>query len=221
MVAQTADDVMVGLGPVSTGEKKVALLMLSTIVVWATETWHGIDTDLVGIMAGITVLLPGVGVLQAKDAFRKIGWDTVIFVAAALSFGEVTGKTAVSGLLVATMAVILNAGHSEISFLMMLLVVGFLGRLLLRSGAANAAVLLIPAVQLAKGLGYNAALVGMVFPLCVAGIFIYQHAFGLVAYDYGTFEEPDFILACLVRYVALAAAIAVGYYLWWPLLAPL
>ena len=61
-------------------------------------------------------------------------------------------------------------------------------------------------------------LIGVLFPLCLSGTFIYQHAFGLIAYDYGTFEEPDYLLGSLVRHLALVAAILVGYYVWWPLL---
>jgi hypothetical protein len=37
----------------------------------------------------------------------------------------------------------------------------------------------------------------------LAGIFIYQHTYGLICYDYGAFEEGDFIKASIIRYVAV------------------
>jgi di/tricarboxylate transporter len=101
--------------------------------------------------------------------------------------------------------------------LLLLLVLGFFGRLLLRSGAANAAVLLIPIVTLATSLGYHPVLVGVLFSMILAGIFIYQHTYGLIAYDYGAFEESDFIKASLVRYAAVALSIVLSYFIWWPL----
>ncbi len=216
--AQLADEVLAALGPISSREKKLAAMMLSVLLLWATEIWHGIATDLIGIMAGILVLLPGIGVLKAREAFRKVGWHTVLFVAAALSIGNVTQETGVAQWLGSVLRVLLNVGNSQIMFFLMMVLVGSLARLLLRSGAAAAAVLLLPTIRLAESMGYNPTLVGVLFPLCMAGMFIYQHAYGLIAHDYGTFEEPDFILACLVRYVALIAGILVGYYIWWPLL---
>lgn len=204
------------MGPMSGGEKRVAGILILAVILWCTEKIHGIDSDLVGIAMGAAMCLPVVGALDAKDAFKKINWGNIVFVAAALSIGQVTEKSGIGDWLSGVLKPILSLGSSEVIFLLLLLVLGFLGRLLLRSGAANAAVLLVPTVTLANSLGYHAALVGVLFPMILAGIFIYQHTYGLIAYDYGTFEEKDFIIASFVRYAAVIIAIVLSYYFWWP-----
>jgi len=206
------------LGPMSMGEKKLSLILFITIALWATESFHGLDTALVCCMCGILLCFPGVGVLKAKEAMRRINWATIVFVAAAISIGTVTESTGVASIIKDGLSFILKLGGSEYTFLLMLLVLGFFGRLVLRSGSANAAVLLLPSLILADSLGYNPLYVGMAFVMSLAGIFMYQHSYGLIAYDYGTFEEPDFILSSMARYVGLIAYITFAYFIWWPLL---
>ena len=205
------------LGPMSTREKKVSIILGTTLLLWATEPLHGLDTALVCCLTGIALCFPGIGVLDAKHAFRNIGWDTVVFVAAALSIGAVTEATGVSGIIANIVGSVLTIGNSEFTFLFLMLILGLTARMVLRSGAAIAAVLLAPTITLALSLGYSPIFITMFFPLSTMGLFMYQHSSGLIAYDYGTFEEPDFIMSSLARYVALMSFIVVAYFVWWPI----
>jgi len=206
------------LGKMKKSEKKVAVIIVCAIILWCTDKIHGLSPDLIGIGLAPVLSTPVIGVLKAREAFRRINWSNVVFVGAALSIGQVTEKSGVGKWLGGVLEPILNLGGSEITFLLLLLVLGFIGRLLLRSGAACAAVLLVPMVNLAQSLGYHATLVGVMFPLILAGIFIYQHTYGIVCYDYGAFEEPDFIKASFMRYIALIIAICAAYYIYWPII---
>jgi anion transporter len=216
-IRKIAQDQLAELGKFSRGELKVTIILVLAVVLWCTESIHGISADLVGIGIGVVMCLPVIGVLDAKEALRKINWSNIAFVAAALSIGQVTEKSGVGEWLAGILEPLLRLGGSELVFLLLLLVLGFFGRLLLRSGAANAAVLLIPIVTLAASMGYHPVLVGVLFSMILAGIFIYQHTYGLIAYDYGAFEEADFIKASLVRYAAVALSIVLSYFIWWPL----
>jgi len=216
-IKEIARKELVRMGPMKIGEKKVALILIGAILIWCTESLHGISSDLVGIAIGAVMCLPVIGVLDAKTAFKKINWGNIVFVAAALSIGQVTEKSGIGKWLAGILKPVLSMGNTELVFLLLLLCLGFMGRLLLRSGAANAAVLLIPTLVLAKGLGYNLILVGVLFPMILAGVFIYQHTYGVICYDYGAFEEVDFIKASLVRYAAVIISIVLSYYIWWPL----
>lgn len=216
-IRQVAQKELDKLGPMKMGEKKVAAILIAAVLIWCTESLHGISADLVGIAIGAVMCLPVIGVLDAKDAMKKINWSNIAFVAAALSIGQVTEKSGVGDWLAGILEPVLRLGKSELVFLLLLLILGFFGRLLLRSGAANAAVLLVPTVTLATSLGYHATLVGVLFPMVLAGIFIYQHTYGLICYDYGAFEEVDFIKASVVRYIAVIISICLSYWIWWPL----
>jgi len=206
------------LGPMTAREKRLAAILAITIILWATESFHGIETAFICCMCGITLCMPGIGVLDAKRAMSGIGWDSVVFVAAALSIGTVTEATGVADIIKQILSYILTFGESEFLFLLMMLVLGFIGRLVLRNGSANVAVLLAPAILLAQSLGYNPLYVGLFFALSLGGIFMYQNTPSMIAYDYGTFEEPDFMLASLARYAGLIALITFAYFIWWPLL---
>ena len=216
-IKEVARKELAALGPMTTREKKVSIILGTTLLLWATEPLHGLDTALVCCLTGIALCLPFIGVLDAKHAFRNIGWDTVVFVAAALSIGAVTEATGVSDIIAKIVGSVLTIGNSEFTFLFLMLILGLTARMVLRSGAAIAAVLLAPTITLALSLGYNPIFITMFFPLSTMGLFMYQHSSGLIAYDYGTFEEPDFILSSLARYVGLMTFIVVAYFVWWPL----
>jgi di/tricarboxylate transporter len=62
------------MGPMKTSEKKMAIILIGAVLLWCTEKLHGIDSDLIGIAMGAVVCLPVIGVLDAKEAFRKINW---------------------------------------------------------------------------------------------------------------------------------------------------
>lgn len=216
-VKEVAAEALKKMGPMTIGEKKAAGILLFSVLLWILEPVIHIDSDLVGIFMGVWVVLPWIGIMDMKTAFKKINWGNVVFVAAALSIGDVTEKSGAGKWLAEILKPVLSIGHSELTFLLLLLVLGFFGRLLLRSGAANASVLLVPTLTLAKGMGYHLALIGVMFPMVLAGIFIYQHTYGIIAYEYGTFEESDFIIASFIRYGAVVLAIILSYFLWWPL----
>src|SRR5215470_6541895 len=80
------------MGPWSSLEKKVALLMAAAIVLWLTDFVHHISPAIIGMGVGLFALLPRVGVLDIED-MKRLNYLPVFFVAAAVSMGTVLEAT--------------------------------------------------------------------------------------------------------------------------------
>lgn len=78
------------LGPMSSPERRVALIALGTAALWISRPWlmgvpglHGITDTVIAIGAGIVLFLapsgtgPGIALLDG-DAMRKVPWDVLI-----------------------------------------------------------------------------------------------------------------------------------------------
>lgn len=80
------------LGKFSSAEKRVGIIFLITLLLWATgdfqESWFGfeISTEQTAVLSMLLCLLPKVGVLTWKQA--KIKWDLMIFSAGAYAVGN-------------------------------------------------------------------------------------------------------------------------------------
>lgn len=85
------------LGPMSTGEKKAALIFLFTLLSWATgdyhEDWFGfeISTEQTAVISMFLCLMPGIGVITWKQA--NIKWDLMLFSAGAYAVGNAVNDT--------------------------------------------------------------------------------------------------------------------------------
>jgi len=84
---------LANMGPMSGKEKRIAVIFVITILLWATESLHNIDSNTVAVMAVVLILLPYVGVAVWKDFAGKINLGTLILFGAGISLGEVLLKS--------------------------------------------------------------------------------------------------------------------------------
>lgn len=75
------------LGPMSKNEKIVSVVLVACLLLWMTETVHGIPAAIVAVVA-ICVLL-GLEVMSRNDFRTGIGWDSVIFIGCIINIGSV------------------------------------------------------------------------------------------------------------------------------------
>lgn len=85
--------------PWTAAELRMALILGGALVVWATDTLHGLDPGWVGLTAGILTTLPGVGVLERGAFDRDIAFGPVFFTAGLMGIGKVIAWSGVGGLL--------------------------------------------------------------------------------------------------------------------------
>lgn len=58
--------------------------ILATVLLWTTETWHGLPTGMVALIP--LVLFPMVGLIRTRD-LRDLSWEVLILLAGGLSLG--------------------------------------------------------------------------------------------------------------------------------------
>lgn len=76
------------LGPISRDEIYVLIVFLATVILWATDTWHGIKAVVVGFGTMAALLFPGVGPITWKEAQNRVPWNVFILYGAGLSMGS-------------------------------------------------------------------------------------------------------------------------------------
>ncbi|MCB1479641.1 MAG: anion permease [Rhodobiaceae bacterium] len=72
--------------PMSPAEKRLAFVLFMTILLWATDAIHGLPTAWVGMLAAVTCLWPGNG-LMPQQALRAVGLEPVFYVAGVVGVG--------------------------------------------------------------------------------------------------------------------------------------
>lgn len=82
------------LGPITAREIRALVWVLVALVLWTTDTLHGIDPAWVALAVAVGLALPVVGdVLEPPDITTGINWPILIFVVGALAIGTVGRET--------------------------------------------------------------------------------------------------------------------------------
>jgi di/tricarboxylate transporter len=76
-------------------QRKVALLLVITLLFWVTDSIHGINSAWIGLTTAIILLLPKWGVVEPKAFNNSVDFGTVIFVSAALGLGALVNASGV------------------------------------------------------------------------------------------------------------------------------
>ena len=90
------------LGPIKKTEWYTLAVFMATLVLWATEP-PMLSTIVVGIIAVILLLLPGLGVLNWKEAQEKVPWNVFMVYGAGLSMGTALTTSGAAKWLATTM----------------------------------------------------------------------------------------------------------------------
>ena len=74
------------MGKVRLEEYKSIAIFLGVLIMWVTESWHGVSAEVVVLIGAIIALLPGVGVVKWNDV--DIPWHLMLFSAGAYVIGS-------------------------------------------------------------------------------------------------------------------------------------
>jgi anion transporter len=82
------------LGPLTSLEKRTAVIFFVTLLMWIFEKQIGIDSTTTAMIACFLLLTPVIGIgIKDKIALKRIGWDAVLLLAAGLSLSTALTKT--------------------------------------------------------------------------------------------------------------------------------
>ena len=86
---ETVAKALADLGPMQSSEKKLMLISVVLLFFWSTEKIvHPFDTSSTTMAAIMLILLPGVGIMDWKEAQSRIGWGTLILFGVGISLGS-------------------------------------------------------------------------------------------------------------------------------------
>ncbi|MHA1564760.1 MAG: SLC13 family permease, partial [Alphaproteobacteria bacterium] len=85
------------LPPMSSGERRLTILLVAALALWLTDFLHHISPAWIGMAVAILLLLPNNGMLPPKS-FPKANLAPVIYVAGIISLGAVVNATGIGKL---------------------------------------------------------------------------------------------------------------------------
>ena len=89
---------LVAMGKVKFEEYKSIAIFVGVLIMWVTESWHGVSAEVVVLIGAIIALLPGIGVVKWNDV--DIPWHLMIFSAGAYVIGSGLNATDLPSILV-------------------------------------------------------------------------------------------------------------------------
>ncbi|UOF89006.1 anion permease [Fodinisporobacter ferrooxydans] len=81
------------MGPMPAKEKRLLIIMVATIILWATSSIQPIDNSTVAVLAAAAILFPGIGVVSWDEIVKSVNWGTIMLFGAAISLGTYLLKT--------------------------------------------------------------------------------------------------------------------------------
>lgn len=84
--------------PLGADGRRIAVIVMATILMWSTDIFHGFRPGTVAMCAGAACLLPYVGVLDPAEALAPRRLMILVWVATVLGLGAVLGEAGASAL---------------------------------------------------------------------------------------------------------------------------
>ena len=72
----------------SFSELYALIIVLLLVLLWSTESLHGIDSAIIALLGAIAVTAPNIGIISFKEGIKGINWNLLLFLAATLKLGD-------------------------------------------------------------------------------------------------------------------------------------
>ncbi|HEX6004661.1 MAG TPA: SLC13 family permease, partial [Burkholderiales bacterium] len=117
--------------PMSGEERRLTVILIVALVLWATDIVHHIQPGWIGLGAALVALLPRVGVMPMTAFAQHVSFGPFFYIAAVLGLGSLMSESGVSAMLgeAAQHALPLKPGHDAFNFGILTLLSTFAGLL--------------------------------------------------------------------------------------------
>ncbi|WP_407312255.1 SLC13 family permease [Desulfosporosinus sp. SB140] len=111
------------MGRMPAKEKRLLVIMVVTVILWATSSIQPIDNSTVAVLASAAILFPGIGVVSWNEIEKSVNWGTIMLFGAAISLGTYLLQTGAAAWV--AKATIGQLGFEHLSVWLILVVVAF------------------------------------------------------------------------------------------------
>ena len=213
------------LGPMTASEKTLMALSVILLFLWSTEkVLHSFDTSTTTLAAVTLMMLPGIGIMDWKEAQNRIGWGTLVMFGVGISLGSAILSTKaatwiahviVDGFSLYTMSAVAIIG--VMSLFLILIHLGF------ASATALSSAMIPIIISVLQGASEQAPLnvVGMTmilqYVMCFGFILPVNAPQNMVAFSTETFEARTFVktgIPLTIIAFAVIMLMSVTYWSW-------
>jgi hypothetical protein len=140
--------------PMSGEEKRLTVILLAAVVLWATDFIHGMHPGWIGLAAGLATLMPYVGVMPVTAFSERVKFGPFFYIAAILGLGALMVETGLSRALGEALqaGLQLERGHDATNFAILTLLSTLAGGLV--TNVAQPALLAPLASHFAEATGW-------------------------------------------------------------------
>ncbi|MFP4200671.1 MAG: SLC13 family permease, partial [Clostridia bacterium] len=208
------------MGSLSRAEIRTMMWTALALIMWMTDSIHGIHPGWVSLAVAVGLALPWLGdVLGGDDITEGVDWSALMFGTGALALGAVGEATGLSRWLVATFIPEM-AGNSNLIILAVIALAGYFMHLLLGSALVTLSMLAPPMVSLAVDVGIDPLVPALlILTTSVMGVALPYHNLMILV---GTGKTGGFDTREIIRFFPALTAIttiAVAFQLlYWTLL---
>jgi solute carrier family 13 (sodium-dependent dicarboxylate transporter), member 2/3/5 len=206
------------LGKMKASEWRVLVIIISTLIGWVTEPYHGLSVPYLALIGSIVSCLPFVGVQTWQEVSGKISWDSIILFGAGVAIADAMHRNETAAWLALRITDILPMVQPFGAALFILVFV-----LVLRLGFAEmlaiTATLLPVVLSLAETWSINPIwLIQIMIIACSFGYFLpFQSTSNLITYSYGYYTEKDLLITGALLSPVVIGIVLVGALVYWPL----
>ena len=181
-----------GLGPISSDEWKVIVIVGTLMVLWILSTWvPALDVTLVAMCGGCVMFFPGIRLFSWQEAQNAVGWDILIMLGGVTTLGSASSSSGLARWLVDS----LLSGLADVNTLLILILISAFTvviHLMLPINPVIVAVMIPPIMLLAEAAGANPALYALPIAFTASCAFLLPlDAVPLITFSKGYYKMTD------------------------------
>ncbi|HWQ30694.1 MAG TPA: DASS family sodium-coupled anion symporter [Negativicutes bacterium] len=201
------------LGSVSKNEIKFIIIMALLLITWFTEKIHHVPLQISTTIGAALFFAPGINLLTWDTAKNRVGWDTILLIAAASSLGTTLWNSG-AATWVATTALSGIQGASALVVILFVVVFTILIHLLVPVNPAIVSVMVPTLAALAVTLGLNPAFLAVPMGFTVSAAFLLPlDPVPLITYSSGHYKMGDYFKAgvpvCILWTIVMTIAMMI------------
>lgn len=216
-----ANKALLEMGAMSRQEINTAIIMGITLLLWATQSLHGISATKTSFIL-VALLFPKIGAVTWEDLNNKISWPALIWLGFAMGMANLINKFGGFKWLVQTLVAdnTFIANLEFTTFLMVLIPIIIFMHFMFAGMNAMIMIILPITIALANQYGFDPYIVGLVssMSLSVGAFFMpFNSAPNLIFYSTNRYTVQQQIKGAIPLALMAVAALFFALHVWWPI----